>query len=80
MRRTLAPTMRRRVCGRGTLYWYPKQKPSEDMSNITGFGSLESSCVAADTVVMTVRKERSRTKVVAAARAMVRRSRRQASE
>jgi hypothetical protein len=49
------------------------------MSNITGFGSLESSCVAADAVVMTVRKERSRTKVVAA-RAMVRRSRRQASE
>ena len=28
------------MCGRGPLYWYPKRKPSEDMSNTTGLGEL----------------------------------------
>jgi hypothetical protein len=34
MRMTLVPVsaMRQRMCRRGTLYWYPKRKPFEDMS------------------------------------------------
>jgi hypothetical protein len=32
--------MRRRMCGRGTLYWYPMRKPFDDMSNTTGLGKL----------------------------------------
>jgi hypothetical protein len=27
------------MCGRGALYWYPKQKPSEEMSSTTGLES-----------------------------------------
>jgi hypothetical protein len=32
--------MRWRMCRGGTLYWYPKQKPFEDMSNTTGLWEL----------------------------------------
>ena len=61
---------------RETLYWYPKQKPSEETDNTTGLGSLESGYVAADAAVTTVSGGQSRTKVVASVRATVRRSRR----
>ena len=59
---------------RETLYWYPKQKPSEKTGYTTGLGSLESGRVAADAMVTTIRGGRSRTKVVATARATVTRS------
>ena len=62
--------------GEGDLVLVPKQKPSEKTGYTTSLGSLESGRVATDVAVTTVRGERSRTKVVAVARATVRRSRR----
>jgi hypothetical protein len=78
IRRTPASmlVMRRRMCRRGSLYWYLKRKPSEDISNTTSFVELGERPHGSGCRITTVRDERSKMKVVAAARAMARRSRR----
>jgi hypothetical protein len=68
--------MRQRMCRRESLYWHLKRKPSEDMSNTTSFVELGERPHGSGCRITTVRDERSKMKVVAAARAMAWRSRR----
>jgi hypothetical protein len=82
IRRMAAPAMKRRMCGRGTLFiLVPKAEAIRGYEQYHRLGgSLESDRMAVDAAVTMVRDKRSRTKVVVAVSATVRTSRRPGGE